>query len=471
MSLYEIYYVSSDSNSKEAHLKKQQNILKEAFEKLRIQAKQEQQEIYKKQSTYKQQMNYVNTDYHHLLLNTEKHSVPYCPFTDLSLSNSTITSKSSLRTPSLTTSSSSSVYMSDNSSHNSLQTIQVIPTTKSETSKLTERDNYGFKRPLQWVDSDVLYEFEQRYKITIQKQIKTWNRLLANNSHQWPVICPQLKRYARKGIPPKMRPKAWMHYSGAEEKMNKNPELYFNLLQKARDTSHCKDAIKKDIHRTFPDNYSFDTDALYRVLLAFSVHSPSIGYCQSLNFVAGFLLLVMEEEQQAFWILVTIVQDYFPEKIFDVTMEGGRIEQSTLMLMIYEKMPAVWAKLSHTSFWDCRDELPPITLLTTHWFLTLFVNILPVETVMRIWDCFFVGEGFKVLYQVTFTLLKLNEQRISKAEDSVETFQILQNMPKRMIDCDKFIKCIFSGDNDIASRLTVEEINSKRNIFKNRLSK
>lgn len=45
-----------------------------------------------------------------------------------------------------------------------------------------------------------------------------------------------------------------------------------------------------------------------------------------------------------------------------------------------------------------------------------------------------------MLYQVALTILKLNEQRVWDVEDSVDALQILQNTPKRMIDCDQFMK-------------------------------
>ena len=44
-----------------------------------------------------------------------------------------------------------------------------------------------------------------------------------------------------------------------------------------------------------------------RVLVAFCVRSPEIGYCQSMNCVAGTLLTVMEEED-AFWMFVSLVK-------------------------------------------------------------------------------------------------------------------------------------------------------------------
>ena len=55
-------------------------------------------------------------------------------------------------------------------------------------------------------------------------------------------------------------------------------------------------AINKDVERTFPGHPQFESrggiEALRRVLLAFSVHNPEVGYCQSINFLAGFLLLL-----------------------------------------------------------------------------------------------------------------------------------------------------------------------------------
>ncbi|KAL9556085.1 hypothetical protein MBANPS3_002045 [Mucor bainieri] len=288
-----------------------------------------------------------------------------------------------------------------------------------------------------------------------------------------------------------MRAKIWMHYSGASKKLKANPDrysLFLEIVESDDVNNEYADAINKDLHRTFPDNSNFACDVqhpdgsttvdpqsnekiqqLRRVLLAFSVHSPNIGYCQSLNFLAGFLLLILNEEE-AFWMLVTIVHDIFPQNMFDTTMAGANIEQTVLMMMVYEKMPGVWAKIGNKKcFWECEqnEELPPITLMTSHWFLTLFINILPVETVLRIWDCFFVGDGCKVLYKAALTILKLNEQRIRDAEDSVDTFQLLQNMPKRLIDCDQFLKCVFSPDNDVA-QLSDEDLDSKRALFKSR---
>lgn len=214
-------------------------------------------------------------------------------------------------------------------------------------------------------------------------------------------------RYVRKGIPPSLRARAWMHYSGASAKMELNAGLYPSLVRTAEamgeEHNEYAEIIHRDLHRTFPDNEHFslhydsnnnhaddpgalpeNMQALRRILLAFSLYAPQIGYCQSLNYLAGFFLLFVKDEESAFWMLITTVHDYFPSNMYDVTMEGAHIDQMVLMMMVYEHLPGVWRKISSgKGFWDCveSDGLPCVTLVTSHWFLTLFINILPVEVI------------------------------------------------------------------------------------------
>lgn len=184
-----------------------------------------------------------------------------------------------------------------------------------------------------------------------------------------------------------------MHYSGADNRMKKNSGVYISLIKQ-----ECQYAptIERDLHCSFPDNSFFAPEVsetkllmLQRILCAFSLYVPDIGYRQPLIFVAGFLVLICKEEEDAFWLLVTAIQDYFPKTLFDEPSS----EQTILMMMVYEKMPSIWSKIGNRKcFWECEqtETMPPITLVTSHWFSTMFVNVLPVETVLRIWDCFFV---------------------------------------------------------------------------------
>merc|ERR1712071_116680 len=62
--------------------------------------------------------------------------------------------------------------------------------------------------------------------------------------------------------------------------------------------------------------------------------------------------------------------------------------------------------------------------IVTKWFVCLLAEVLPVETVLRIWDCLF-NEGSKILFRVAITLVKLNEEELLKCSEfgeMAETF-------------------------------------------------
>jgi len=74
--------------------------------------------------------------------------------------------------------------------------------------------------------------------------------------------------------------------------------------------------VEKDLHRTFPNNKHFENEegisTLRMILIAYGLRNPEVGYCQSMNFLAAFLLLNMEEDR-AFWVLAAIIEDILPD--------------------------------------------------------------------------------------------------------------------------------------------------------------
>jgi hypothetical protein len=49
------------------------------------------------------------------------------------------------------------------------------------------------------------------------------------------------------------------------------------------------------------------------------------------------------------------------------------------------------------------------------------------------------SEGYSIMFQTALTIIKMNSEKISTLEDPIEIFQILQNMPRRLIDCHQFM--------------------------------
>ena len=67
---------------------------------------------------------------------------------------------------------------------------------------------------------------------------------------------------------------------------------------------------------------------LRRVLLAYSLYNPVIGYCQSMNFLADFLLLRMDEEG-AFWTMVALLgEERYMAGYYQSDMIECQVDQS-----------------------------------------------------------------------------------------------------------------------------------------------
>ncbi|GLE09170.1 hypothetical protein PINS_up020761 [Pythium insidiosum] len=186
--------------------------------------------------------------------------------------------------------------------------------------------------------------------------------------------------------------------------------------------------IEKDLPRTFPqDAVAAVGDAserrrlarqqheLRRVLQAYCLRNPTIGYCQSMNFLGAVLLQHLEEEE-AFWVLVAMLEDLLPQ-FHSHSMLGSRAELRVFTDLVHQKLPALAQHLQALGV-----DLAPVT---PKWFLCLFLNTLPLATVLRIWDVFFC-EGSQVLVRIGLTLLKLREPEILECDDVLDVYALLK---------------------------------------------
>ncbi|XP_045833984.1 growth hormone-regulated TBC protein 1 isoform X5 [Meles meles] len=198
-----------------------------------------------------------------------------------------------------------------------------------------------------------------------------------------------------------------------------------------------------DMNRTFPDNVKFRKSAdpclqttLYNVLLAYGRHNQGVGYCQGMNFVAGYLILVTKSEEESFWLLDALVGRILPD-YYSPAMLGLQTDQEVLGELVRTKLPAVAALMDgHGVLWP---------LVVSRWFICLFVDILPVETVLRIWDCLF-NEGSKIIFRVALTLIKQHQAFILEATSVVDICERFKAITRGsfVTECHTFMQKIFS---------------------------
>jgi len=145
-----------------------------------------------------------------------------------------------------------------------------------------------------------------------------WRELMELHAMGADIDPLRLKAALLHGVPPALRPQAWLAFSGCTEWMRRHPKVYDQLCARIEQggsgapAASVQDQIEKDLRRTEAGTSGAKLEALRRVLQAFASFNPAIGYVQGMNFIAAGLLRVLPEPA-AFWMLVLIEQAHHRE--------------------------------------------------------------------------------------------------------------------------------------------------------------
>jgi hypothetical protein len=227
-----------------------------------------------------------------------------------------------------------------------------------------------------------------------------------------------------------------------------NGSYYLCLLERS-EKEECihEKQITLDLERTLPSNILFkpETEAIYKmynVLMAFAHHAPQTGYTQGMNQLVALSLFFLDEEM-AFWCLVAIVEKILPGDYYSHGLVGAQADQTLLLDVVTEKLPDL---VSHLK----RVDNINVTWVTLNWFITLFVDALPTEPAIRLWD-FVLLEGRIALFRFTVGLLNMYKTQILQIRDSVTLLQFLKNMTRHTFDVEEM--CREANDAKVSSNI------------------
>ncbi|XP_053889187.1 TBC1 domain family member 2A isoform X2 [Malaclemys terrapin pileata] len=154
--------------------------------------------------------------------------------------------------------------------------------------------------------------------------------------------------------------------------------------------------------------------------------------------LAAIALLVLEEEESAFWCLVHIVENLMPADYYSNTLIASQVDQRVFKDFLSEKLPRLTAHF--------EQHRIDVSLITFNWFLVAFVDSLVSDILLRVWDAF-LYEGTKVIFRYALAIFKYNEEEILQIHDSLEVYQYLRFFTHMIGDGRKLMSIAFNDMN------------------------
>ena len=119
---------------------------------------------------------------------------------------------------------------------------------------------------------------------------------------------------------------------------------------------------------------------------------------------------------------------------------GAHVDQYVLRELITEKLPQLSSHM----------EQYHIEISLFAWFLTVFVDNIPVSVYLHIWDVF-LYEGSKVLFRFALAILRMHEQDLLGLKDSASFNQYLRTLDERHFNLKRLSEIAFRELNPFSS--------------------
>ena len=312
-------------------------------------------------------------------------------------------------------------HITNNSSNELIYFSPKIKTIKKYIKPSKIKSNF-----IQWIqvlfdirneDSDeVLHQkIEKLKKIPLNKTFfqKNIKKSLIHNT--------SFEKLISYGIPSNLRSFVWDVI--IEEKYGNH--TYFNYDQELKEyksllkNAHIIPQIEKDINRTFikeSDKTTKNIQKLRNILNCINIYTK-FGYCQGMNFIAGFLLKVTKfDEIKTFYIFKNIYSDIkgYYENGFPLLNKNISIFDN----YFHELNPKLYNHFKKTETYN--------ELWVGKWFQTLFTLSLAYEELCPIWDIL-LFKGFNYIIYISLSIIESMEQHLLELNDSSDIYEYMNN--------------------------------------------
>ena len=225
------------------------------------------------------------------------------------------------------------------------------------------------------------------------------------------------------GIPMQARRRMWLAASGASVRMLTRRRYYRTLCRRLKDVGFEDKTmlreIDQDVGRTLGAHEIADSSAylkrLRHVLQLYCLHNHDEGFTQGLTFFVASLMVQGMSNEECFWMLDIITNDFFPMS-FDVNCTGQTVDRHAFQYYAAKMFPKFVDLLE-------KNELNLEMLCTYELFGSLLCNKMPYESVFVVWDRMMFG-GAAAFFEAVFKIVAVIEREVNLlAEKNLETIK------------------------------------------------
>ncbi|KAL3671631.1 hypothetical protein V7S43_003544 [Phytophthora oleae] len=163
-------------------------------------------------------------------------------------------------------------------------------------------------------------------------------------------------------------------------------------------------------HSTTDSTRNAELEAkLRRVLRAYVLYNPRVGYCQGMGFLVRLLAEVAEEEADIFWLFVGFSEPENDRNLYEPGMAVLQPYLSKFELLFSTHMPELYAHF--------QSEGVHVVTFCTRWFLTFFSSFetLAPTLVTRLLDIFII-DGWRIMFSVSLVILDKLQPQLLKCD-------------------------------------------------------
>ena len=238
----------------------------------------------------------------------------------------------------------------------------------------------------------------------------------------------------KKGPPDCFRWTSWCIINNLP--LDRDNHVYENYINMHLEKEN-KDRIIRDIQRTFSERNIESKElrkmetSLYNVLKAFWNLDKEIGYCQGMNLLVGFLLIVSDfNERDTFYLLISKFSQTFKlQRNLEFNFRGLFSEEFPLLYFLNYIFDSQLELHSRNLKEHLNEMGMTIDLWMGKWFQTLFTIILPINWCQRLWDNIFAENIFFIVkFGIAFTLII--KDNLMNMKEEVEILNYFKNFEK-----------------------------------------